>query len=96
MPYDIKIRTKEGTYEYEKEDLSDIDLLLMQHPDYDELSASQKKLRCDKCNIELSEVFVQHSSFRSYKLCKACNELFLKYDRNIKKLEKLKQERRTL
>lgn len=41
--YNIKIRTKEGTYEYEKESLDNIDLLLMKHPDYNEVRATQNK-----------------------------------------------------
>ena len=43
--YNIKIKTKEGTYEYEKEDLDNIDLLLEKHKDYEELEAK----RVDKC-----------------------------------------------
>ena len=46
--YNIKIKTKEGTYEYEKEDLSDIDLLLMKHPDYEEIKAEKEKPKCKK------------------------------------------------
>lgn len=41
--YHIKIRTKEGTFEYEKQDLSNIDLLLTQHPDHTEVRATQNK-----------------------------------------------------
>jgi len=41
--YLIKVKTKEGTFEYEKEDLTDIDLILMKHPKYDELRATQCK-----------------------------------------------------
>lgn len=40
--YTIKIKTKEGTFEYEKEDLSNIDLLLEKHKDYEELEAKKK------------------------------------------------------
>lgn len=43
--YQIRIKTKEGTYEYEKEDLSNIDLILEKHPDYQELEAK----KVDKC-----------------------------------------------
>jgi hypothetical protein len=43
--YNIKIRTKEGTYEYEKEDLKDVDLLLLRHPDYQEIRAEQIKAK---------------------------------------------------
>lgn len=40
--YTIKIKTKEGTYEYEKETLDNIDLLLEKHKDYEELKAERK------------------------------------------------------
>ena len=48
--YNIKIKTKEGTYEYEKDDLSDIDLIIMKHPDYEEISANkiEKEKKCKK------------------------------------------------
>lgn len=88
--YHIKIKTKEGTYDYEKENLENIDLLLEQHPNYEELQATHNKPRCDKCHIELNEVFIQHNQNRSYKLCKKCNERYLQYDKNIKKLEKIR------
>lgn len=38
--YHIKIKTKEGTFDYEKKDLSDIDLLLERHPSYEEVQAT--------------------------------------------------------
>ena len=41
--YHIRIKTKEGTFEYDKEDLSGIDLLLEKYPDYEEVQASQNK-----------------------------------------------------
>ena len=41
--YTIRIKTKEGTYEYEKEDLQDIDLLLEKHPGYESIEATHKK-----------------------------------------------------
>ena len=43
MAYNIKIRTKEGTFEYEKEDLNDLDLILIKHLTYEEMRAEQKK-----------------------------------------------------
>ena len=43
--YTIKIKTKEGTFEYEKESLDNIDLLLEKHKDYEEIEAK----RVDKC-----------------------------------------------
>ena len=39
--YTIKIKTKDGTYEYEKESLDNIDLLLEKHKDYEELKAEK-------------------------------------------------------
>lgn len=45
--YNIKIKTKEGTYEYEKQDLTDIDLLLEKHKDYEEIEA-KKVEKCKK------------------------------------------------
>lgn len=39
--YNIKIKTKEETFEYEKETLDNIDLLLQKHPDYEEVQAKQ-------------------------------------------------------
>lgn len=41
--YHIKIKTKEGTFDYEKETLDNIDLLLERHPDYCELQATYNK-----------------------------------------------------
>ena len=46
--YKIKIKTKQGTYEYEKEDLQDLDLLLEKHKDYEELKAEKEKTLCKK------------------------------------------------
>lgn len=46
--YNIKIRTKEGTYEYEKETLDNIDLLLMEHPNYEEIKAERENTKCKK------------------------------------------------
>ena len=43
--YKIKIKTKEGTYEYEKESLDNIDLLLEKHKDYEELKAEKVKVK---------------------------------------------------
>lgn len=41
--YTIRVKTKEGTFEYEKEDLSNIDLLLEKHKDYEEVQATHNK-----------------------------------------------------
>jgi hypothetical protein len=41
--YTIKIKTKEGIFEYEKETLDNIDLLLEQHKDYEEVRAEHIK-----------------------------------------------------
>ena len=47
--YNIKIKTKEGTYEYEKESLDNIDLLLEKHKDYEEFRAEKKDIsKCKK------------------------------------------------
>ena len=88
--YTIRIKTKEGTFEYEKEDLSNMDLLLEEHKDYEEIQATRNKLRCDKCKIELTDVFIQHNENRTYRLCKKCNERYLQYDKNVKELKKLR------
>lgn len=41
--YTIKIKTKDGEYEYEKETLDNIDLLLEKHKDYEEVQATYNK-----------------------------------------------------
>jgi len=43
--YLIKVKTKEGTFEYEKETLDNIDLILEKHKDYEEVEAK----KVDKC-----------------------------------------------
>lgn len=45
-------------------------------------------MRCDKCKIELSEVFIQETPQRTYRLCKNCNNYYMKLMGNVKKLEK--------
>lgn len=50
-----------------------------------------EKKRCDKCKIELSKVFIQQNGNRTYKLCKTCNDRYLMYMGNVKKLESLKK-----
>ena len=47
-----------------------------------------EKPKCDKCKIELREVFIQQGEFRTYKLCKTCNDRYLQYMENIKKITK--------
>lgn len=42
--YDIKIKTKEGTFEYEDE-LENIDTILKKHPNYEQVEAKQKVLK---------------------------------------------------
>jgi len=37
--YNIKIKTKDGTYEYEDVPLEDMTLLVLKHPEYTELQA---------------------------------------------------------
>ena len=88
--YTIKIKAKEGTFEYEKDNVLDAVKLIEQHQDYDEFYMQHKKLRCNKCHIELSEVFIQQNQNRTYRLCKTCNDRYLQYMQNIKKLEKLR------
>lgn len=47
--YTIKIKTKDGEYEYEKENLDNIDLLLEKHKDYEEFRAERKEqAKCKK------------------------------------------------
>ena len=41
--YTIRVKTKEGTFEYEKETLDNIDLLLEKHKDYEEVQATHNK-----------------------------------------------------
>ena len=41
--YNIKIKTKEGTYEYEDVPLEDIVLIDLKHPNREELQATQCK-----------------------------------------------------
>lgn len=41
--YTIKIRTKEGTFVYEKELLENIDSLLKLYPEHEEVSATRNK-----------------------------------------------------
>ena len=41
--YNIKIKTKDETYEYEDVPLEDMTLLVLKHPKYDELRATQCK-----------------------------------------------------
>ena len=86
--YTIRVKTKEGTFEYEKETLDNLDLLLEQHKDYEEVQATKNTLHCDKCKIELSEVFIQETPQRTYRLCKNCNNYFMKLMGNVKKLER--------
>lgn len=41
--YTVRIKTKDGTFEYEKETLENIDLLLAKHPNYTEIQATHNK-----------------------------------------------------
>jgi len=40
--YTIRVKTKEGTFEYELETLEKIEKILNQHPNYEELEAKKK------------------------------------------------------
>lgn len=86
--YTIRVKTKEGIFEYEKETLDNLDLLLEQHKDYEELRATKNTLHCDKCKIQLSEVFIQQNGNRTYRLCKNCNNYYMKLMGNVKKLSR--------
>lgn len=88
--YTIRVKTKDGTYEYEKETLDNIDLLLEKHKDYEEVQAKHI-IRCDKCKIELSEVFIQETPQRTYRLCKNCNNYYMKLMGNVNNYEKKKK-----
>lgn len=85
--YTIRIKTKEGTFEYEEDNILEAVKKAEQY-DYDELYLTHKKLHCDKCKIELSEVFIQETPQRTYKLCKKCNDYYIKLMGNVKKLQK--------
>lgn len=41
--YTIKVKTKEGTFEYEKETMENIELILEKHKDYEEVRAVHNK-----------------------------------------------------
>ena len=41
--YTIRVKTKDGTYEYEEETLDNIENIIKQHKDYEELKATHKK-----------------------------------------------------
>ena len=43
--YNIKIKTKEGTYEYEDVPLEDIVLIDLKHPNREELKADKVKVK---------------------------------------------------
>ena len=88
--YTIKIKTKDGTYEYERDDVLEAVKLVEQHPDYQEFYMQHNKPKCDKCHIQLNEVFIQQNQNRTYKLCKRCNQLYLKYNENVKRLKKIR------
>ena len=92
--YTIRIKTKEGSFEYEEENVLDAVKLAEQYPDYEEFYMQRKKLKCDKCQIELSEVFIQQNQNRTYKLCKNCNDRYLKYMENVKKLDAYEKKKK--
>lgn len=41
--YNIKIKTKEGTFDYENEPIEKIESIIQEHPDYEEISAVHSK-----------------------------------------------------
>jgi len=85
--YTIRVKTKEGTFEYEEQDILKAVKKAEQY-DYDELYLTHKKPKCDKCKIELKEVFIQETPQRTYRLCKNCNNYYMALIGNVKKLEK--------
>lgn len=87
--YTIRVKTKEGTFEYEKETLDNLDLLLEQHKDYEELRATRNTLRCDKCKIQLNDIFYEKTQFGTLKLCKKCNNKYLQQMEYAKKLRRI-------
>lgn len=86
--YTIRVKTKEGTFEYEKDNVLEAVKVVEQHPDYEEFYMQHKKLYCDKCKIELSEVFIQETPQRTYRLCKNCNNYYMKLMSDVKKLRR--------
>lgn len=48
-------------------------------------------IRCDKCNIQLKETFIQQNGNRTYRLCKNCNNYFMKLMGNVNNYEKKKK-----
>ena len=50
-----------------------------------------EKKRCDKCKIQLSEVFIQQYVNRTYRLCKNCNNYYMKLMGNVNNYEKKKK-----
>lgn len=87
--YTIRVKTKEGTFEYEEDNILKAVKKAEQY-DYDELYLTHKKPKCDKCKIELNEVYIQQGRYRTYRLCKTCNDRYLQYMENVKKLIKEK------
>lgn len=51
-------------------------------------------IRCDKCNIQLKETFIQQGEFRTYRLCKTCNDRYLQYMENVKKLNNYEKKKK--
>lgn len=86
--YTIRVKTKEGTFEYEKEALENIDTLLELFPDREEVIATKNTIKCDKCKIELKEPFIQQYGDKTYRLCKNCNNYFMTLQDRVKKLKK--------
>ena len=61
---------------------------------YDEAIKQRfEKPKCDKCKIQLGDVFIQQNGNRTYRLCKTCNDRYLKYMENVKKLDEKKKKR---
>lgn len=50
--YNIKIKTKDGTYEYEDVPLEDMTLLVLKHPNYEEIRATHRERKEHKENTK--------------------------------------------
>ena len=58
---------------------------------YDEAIKQRfEKPKCDKCKAQLSEVFIQQNGNRTYRLCKKCNDYYMKLMENVNKIQKAK------
>ena len=55
---------------------------------YDEVIKQRfEKPKCDKCKIQLTDIFYQKTQFGTLKLCKKCNDRYLQQMEYAKKLD---------